>query len=142
MRAPSRTRWACTAAVASSGEIGACVSETPRSDRIRIAVPSHTSRDASRQSASTARSRPTGPSATSYSVESVAVGKRSRSSVRSFASSPFWSTGVGIATRRQCSGVSSSRLPIAPTVVRRLITSASRCGSMGGFVTWAKCCLK
>ena len=48
-------------------------------------------------------------------------------------------SGRGTTTRRQWTGCSSSRFPIAPIEVRRLITSASRCGSMGGLVTCANC---
>ena len=41
-----------------------------------------------------------------------------------------------------CSGDSSSRLTSAPTPRPRLITTASRIGSIGGFVTCANSCLK
>jgi hypothetical protein len=40
------------------------------------------------------------------------------------------------------SGVSSSKQPRGPTAVFSDITSFSRSGSMGGFVTCAKRCLK
>ena len=73
---------------------------------------------------------------------SVPMRKRSGGSARSFSRSPGSSTGCVIVTRRACSGDSSSRFPCEPTEVRRLITRVSRCGSMAGFVTCAKCCLK
>ena len=36
----------------------------------------------------------------------------------------------------------SSRLGLGPMKLFRLITMASRIGSIGGFVTWANSCLK
>ena len=143
VRQPSRTRWLCTAAVASRAGIGAH-SGPPleRSESTRISSPSAIAREARRQSASSARSSARPPPRASNVQSSVTVRKRSRGSARSLARSPLVSTGCAIARRRAWSGDSSSRLPCAPTAVRRLITSVSRCGSMAGFVTCAKSCLK
>ncbi len=63
-------------------------------------------------------------------------------SAYSFSRSPGKRIGRDRITRRSESGTSSSRFAWEPSTVRRLITRPSRCGSMAGFVTWAKCCLK
>jgi hypothetical protein len=50
--------------------------------------------------------------------------------------------GWSIAICRAWSGASSRRLPSAPMPVASDMTTASRIGSIGGFVTCAKSCLK
>ena len=85
---------------------------------------------------------PCGPSATGHVMSSVRARKISESTCRSFSSSALRRIGVSIASWRACSGVSSSRLRSDPTPVETLITIASRIGSIGGFVTCAKSCLK
>ncbi len=128
VREPSRTRWLCTAAVASRIGIGQRVASAPRSESTRIVCCVRTSREACLHSTSSAFSRPFSPALASYRHSSVPTRKRSSGSARSFSRSPGSSTGCVIATRRACSGDSSSRLPCEPTDVRRLITSVSRCG--------------
>ena len=63
VREPSRTRWLCTAAVASRIGIGQRVSSAPRSESTRIVCCVRTSREACLQSSSSARSRPLAPRA-------------------------------------------------------------------------------
>ena len=50
--------------------------------------------------------------------------------------------GLCICSTLQFSGFSSSRFPLEPTYTEVSVTIASRMASMGGFVTWAKSCLK
>ena len=64
------------------------------------------------------------------------------STCRSFSSSPLRRIGCGMTSWWQWSGVSPSRLISGPITASRLITTDSRIGSMAGFVTWAKSCLK
>ena len=85
---------------------------------------------------------PAGPSATGHVMSIVRAANTDESTWRSFSSSWLRRIGVSIASWRACSGVSSSRLRSEPTPVATLITIASRIGSIGGFVTWAKSCLK
>ena len=61
---------------------------------------------------------------------------------RILARSAFDKIGVLTLISRQCSGVSSSKFPSRPRYVNRLVTSASKFASSGGFVTCAKSCLK
>ena len=52
---------------------------------------------------------------------------------------------TGWATSRRIGGFTalmSSRLGLGPMKLFRLITMASRIGSIGGLVTWANSCLK
>ena len=121
-------------------------SSTPRSERIedRGAVsrpPATACRHSCVQRALEPRRR---PSRTGYSVRQ----RLRRGSPRGAGggASPArrsCSTGCSIVTRRQCSGRSSSRLPIGADARRAGSSRAPRaCGSIGGFVTWANCCLK
>ena len=57
-------------------------------------------------------------------------------------SSSLVSTGWSSTSWIACSGPSESMLPSEPIRDSRLITIDSRTESMGGFVTWAKRCLK
>ena len=141
-RVPSRTRWWWTAATASSDGIATRSAPTSRSDRISTLIPSATMSCASWQMRSTARSIPSGPSATGQVMSIVCERKTSCETWRSRSSS--WSRRIGwrITSWCACSGVSSSRLPEGPTPLARLMTIDSRMGSIAGFVTWANSCLK
>ncbi len=97
---------------------------------------------ASAQIRSTASSRPPGPSSTGQVVSIVCARKTSESIWRSRSSSSSRRIGLAITSWRACSGVSSSRFRSEPTLASTLITTASRIESIGGFVTWAKSCLK
>ena len=143
VRQPSRTRWLCTAAVASSAGIGA-TSGAPaaRSESTRISSPQRDrARGAAAERVERALERAPAAARVERAVERDGA-EAVAGSARSLARSPLVSTGCAMARRRAWSGDSSSRLPCAPTAVRRLITSVSRCGSMAGFVTCAKSCLK
>jgi len=61
---------------------------------------------------------------------------------RSFSSSSFVRIGVGSLIWWAESGVGSSRFRSGPIVVSTAMTISSRIASTGGFVTWAKSCLK
>ena len=66
------------------------------------------------------------------------IGSKTPSRVpRIFARSALSITGPRSASWWHCSGVSSNVLPSGPSVVSSDITSASRIGSIGGFVTCA-----
>ena len=78
----------------------------------------------------------------SNSAGSTASGKSGSGSATSFASSSFVRIGCASSSRRHCCGVSASRLPSPPRQLTSVITSFSRIGSIGGFVTCANCCLK
>ncbi len=137
LRRPRRIRSWWTAPTASSG--GTCavsgVAAAVRSLRTTTSAPSRTAAAASRQMRSTASRRPHGPLATSYAVETRAVGRPSAGSAS--VSAPF-STGDGRSTRCACSGPAVSRSPRGPSLTASDITSRSRSGSMAGLVTWAK----
>ena len=64
------------------------------------------------------------------------------SSERSFSSSSLVRIGVGSLIWWAESGVGSSRFCSGPIVVSIAMTISSRMASTGGFVTWAKSCLK
>ena len=75
-------------------------------------------------------------------MSSVAASKISCETWRSFSSSWLRRIGWSITSWWACSGSSASRLTSAPTPACRLITTLSRIGSIGGFVTCANSCLK
>ena len=146
MRAPSRTRCECTAAVASSGrDRRERRRPTPRSERIRIVVPSHdrlrglpaqrVERALERRGRPRARGRACSRACGAEAARGGRCAQLVQLAVRAApaAASPRAGSRSG-ARRAGCHA--------RPRAVRRLITSASRCGSMGGFVTWANCCLK
>ena len=58
------------------------------------------------------------------------------------ASSSLCRIGLLSFKRRRLSGPGSRRLPSGPMGVSIWVTSSSRIPSSGGFVTWAKSCLK
>ena len=89
-----------------------------------------------------ARASPWAPSATGKSMGTVVALKPGRSTWRILASSALSRIGVLSLICRQASGVGSSRLPSGPMLVAIWVTSSSRIPSSGGFVTWAKSCLK
>ncbi len=105
-------------------------------------APAASASSASAQMRSSAGSRPSSPSASGQVMSIVCDLKSSESTRRSRSSSSSRSTGLSITSWRACSGLSESRLRSEPTSERTLITTASRIGSIGGFVTWAKSCLK
>ena len=72
----------------------------------------------------------------------VRASNTSWSTWRSFSSSELRRIGCGITSWWQWSGVSPSRLISGPITASRLITTDSRIGSIAGFVTCAKSCLK
>src|SRR5881409_2947571 len=71
-------------------------------------------------------------------MSSVAVANVSWPTWRSVSSSMLRRIGPCMTIWWACSGVSSSRLPSAPTAALTLITTASRIGSIDGLVTCAK----
>ncbi len=85
---------------------------------------------------------PSGPSATGHVMSIVCALKTSVETRRSVSSSWLRRIGWSMTSWWACSGVSSRRLPSAPTPVPSDMTIASRIGSIGGFVTCAKSCLK
>ena len=97
---------------------------------------------ASSQIRANAARMPSTPSATGQVMSIVWARKMSCETWRSVSSSWLRRIGCSITSWWACSGLSSSRFPSAPTAVDRLITTASRIESIGGFVTCAKSCLK
>ena len=98
--------------------------------------------DASAHTRSIAAASPSGPAPTGHVMSSVCASKIEESTWRSFSSSWERRIGVSIESWCACSGVSSNRLRSEPTPEATLITIDSRIGSIGGFVTCAKSCLK
>ena len=139
IRSPRRMSSWCTAPTARSIGMGACAGSAPRSESTRIAAPSSTWYAASSQSRTSARSSPSPPSTAGKTQGRVRDGK-SRSARRS-ASWVFVSSGLGSSMRRAWSGLSSRKLPRGPRSVTSDMTSRSRSGSIGGFVTCANRCL-
>ena len=105
-------------------------------------TPRSTSSDASAHISSRRRSIPWAPSSAGHVMSIVRASKTLWSTWRSFSSSVLRSSGCGITSWWQWSGVSSSRLISGPITASRLMTIDSRIGSMAGFVTCAKSCLK
>ena len=105
-RVPSRTRWWCTPATASSAGIGTRSRPAARSETIRMLSPLAISSDASRQRRSIARARPAAPSSTGQVASSVSASNTSWSTWRSFSSSPFERIGWPMISWWACSGVS------------------------------------
>ena len=141
MRAPSRTRWWCTAASASSGRIGArsasdaAVGEDQdrRAVRDRLGAPAGT---AARRPLQARGALGTGP-ACSGSGERKPCGAGGGASPGPRSAAPAAASRAAGSPRAL-----AEQVALAPTPSRRLITSSSRCGSMGGFVTCANSCLK
>jgi hypothetical protein len=142
VRRPLRIRWWCSPAVASSDGIGARAAFMFLSVRMRRVAPPRIALSAWTKSLASAVSRalPSPPAGKRMSRSAAArsgwVDPRSRS----------MSSGVRIGwtrrSMRQCSGVSSRRFRSLPMKPFSDITNSSRSGSIGGFVTWAKSCLK
>ena len=100
---------------------------------------------ASRQMRSTARSSPTSPCSAGQVMSMVAVRKApsTRSEIeRIFSRSALVSTGCETSSRLCAPAWWPSRFGRGPIIETSDITSSSRIGSIGGLVTWAKCCLK
>ena len=91
---------------------------------------------------STASPSPSGPSATRNNILSVLLLKCGSEIPRIFCKSAFVRIGCCTLMRRQDSGDSSIKFGFGPMFVTSDITSCSRIGSIGGFVTCAKSCLK
>jgi hypothetical protein len=85
---------------------------------------------------------PAGPSSIGQVMSIVCERKTSVETSRSVSSSALRRIGWSITSWCACSGVSASRLRSAPTPVPNDMTIDSRIESIGGFVTWAKSCLK
>ena len=117
-RVPSRTRWWCTAPVASREGIGTRPGPALLSERMRMFAPAASATSASAQIRSIARSRPSAPSAAGHVVSIVHDLKTSESTRRSCSSSSSSRIGLSITSCRACSGVSSSRLRSEPTLAR------------------------
>ena len=107
-----------------------------RSDRINILEPARAAARASAASLSSAGLSHGSDGAAATHMERVVAGKSSMLRIR-FSSSSV-STGRVIFTRRACSGVSARMFAWLPMYVIIDITSSSRIGSIGGFVTCAK----
>ena len=90
----------------------------------------------------TAHVMPSGPSSTRHVIGTVCERNTDESTPRSASSSELRRIGCGITSWCAWSGPSVSRLASEPTPVRIDITTDSRIGSIGGFVTCAKSCLK
>ena len=102
-----------------------------------------------RQTSASAFSRPGPPSSARNRIGIVADLKAQAperplgvASARSFSSSSLLRIGVASLIWWAEAGAGSSRLPSGPIVVSAAITISSRIASIGGFVTWAKSCLK
>ena len=104
--------------------------------------PSRIFSDASRQIRSSPSSSACTPPSEWKVVEMVAAGNWRWVTWRIVSRSALLRIGVGTSSRLAWAGPCSSRLPPAPRLVARDMTSSSRIGSMGGLVTWAKSCLK
>ena len=105
-------------------------------------MPSASAASASRQSRSSAASMPAGPSATGQVTSSVRALKIAECTWRSCSSSE--SSRIGL-LEHELAGVLGrlvEEVLSEPMLACRLITIASRIESIGGFVTWAKSCLK
>jgi hypothetical protein len=85
---------------------------------------------------------PSAPSLTGHVMSIVCERKTDVSTSRSVSSSWLRRIGWSMTSWWACSGVSASRFCSAPTPVASDITIDSRIGSIGGFVTCAKSCLK
>ena len=92
--------------------------------------------------ASSARTRPRFPSAAGKSMGSVTDRNPWLVMWRSLAVSSLLRMGDGMVICWQLSGSGLSRFRSGPTVLSIEVTSSSRMASRGGFVTWAKSCLK
>ena len=142
VRSISSTRWWCTAPAASSEDTATRSELAARSEMTTHATPSATAAEASFARRLSARSSPSAPSETAY------VASRTR------LVQPRWSIALsasicstvssGDLSRSLCASVSLvvTRSPSGPTMHSRDVTTASRMGSMGGFVTCANICLK
>jgi hypothetical protein len=105
-------------------------------------TPRSISSEASPQISSSRCSIPCAPCAAGQVMSIVRASKTLWSTWRSFSSSVLRSSGWGITSWWQWSGVSPSRLISGPITASRLITIDSRIGSIAGFVTCANSCLK
>ena len=108
--------------------------------------PSSIASEHRRRSSSIAFRSPFPPSLTLKRIGSV-IDRKPRepgppASERTFSSSAFRSTGVGSSKWSAALGVGSRRFSSGPIAVSTAMTIASRSASTGGFVTWAKSCLK
>ena len=134
----------CTAAVASRAGIGAALG-------VDAAIGEHEDRGAGRRpparpGGTARRARARAPRPPSRRVEQRRAGSRAEAVARQVPQ--LLEVAVlqhGLHQRHPPArppGARRAGCRCAPTAVRRLITSVSRCGSMGGFVTCANCCLK
>ena len=103
-RVPSRTRWWCTPAVASSAGIGARSAPAARSEMTMMLSPFAISSEDSRQRRSIARARPSGPSSTGQVASSTSAEKTWWSTCFSFSSSKLRSSGWPMISWCACSG--------------------------------------
>ena len=85
---------------------------------------------------------PSGPSSTRQVIGIVCERNTVESTPRSDSSSALRRIGCGITSWWEWSGPSVRRFASEPTPVRIDITTDSRIGSIGGFVTCANSCLK
>ena len=85
---------------------------------------------------------PSAPSATGHVIGMVCERNTEESTPRSDSSSWLRRIGCGMTSWCAWSGPSSRRFASEPTPVLIDITTDSRIGSIGGFVTCAKSCLK
>ena len=134
------------AETASSAGMGAFHSSWPRSETTSRLYPSAMASEACTCMLSMALRSPAPPSATGKSAGSV-MERNARlsgppSSARMRSRSSSVRTGVGTSSWWQESGVGSRRLRSGPTAVSIPMMISSRMASTGGFVTWAKSCLK
>ena len=156
VRAFSRTRWWCTAAVSSSEGMGAQSAVELRSDRTMMLAPSAMASDTRRRTTSMARRSASPPAAVgapacpaSRTSKSPSIAKALKPGVSpcsltymSLARSSRSMTGIGSRICRHEPWDASSRLASGPMVAESEVTSSSRMASSGGLVTWAKSWVK
>ena len=138
----ARSRWWWTAATASSEGMGTEAASAARSLTMRTVAPAATCTEAAAQRRSSAAASPDGALG---AWERRAKGRRREALLGDVAQRLHVlvrEDGWGRSSRCAWAGPCSSRLPPAPSVVASVITRASRIGSIGGLVTWAKSCLK
>ncbi len=132
----------CTAAEASSDGIGTRSGPISWSEMISIVAPSSSASSASAQIRSIASCMPSSPSASGQVASIVTACSSGSSALRSRSMSSLVRIGWSISIWKESFWWSESSLPLAPRRVVSDITTASRTGSIAGFVTCAKRCLK
>lgn len=116
--------------------------EAARSERMTMCDPSSMTFSTSAQTVWMADFSPVAPWLAGHVVSMVRLLKLNSSMCLTRSSSCSSRMADSSASTRACLGVSSSRFFSAPRPADSDMTAHSRMGSMGGFVTCAKSCLK